>query len=246
MSENIFEKDKVLILCEGVSDIAFVFLLLNKILKCEYVNNYELSDLIKINTKFKDEYAWYENEDYYFLVASVKGCKNFNNFFELNIRETIKNKKYFSKIINIIDRDEKSIDEIEKSFKFDNLKFKNKKELINIYSTWSDEEYNISTFLNVVPFDKCGALEDAILDTIIAQGDKDIVEESINFIDSLDDNTKRYINKKRIISKAKVGVTFSLIAPDETFSSFSKRIDSLELDLEFTKETFPFLDLFIN
>lgn len=239
-------KEKILILCEGVSDIAFIYLLLNKILKCEYVKNRDISDLIKVDTKFDDEYSWYENDYYYFLVASVNGCQNFNNFFELNIKDTISNKKYFSKIIIVIDRDENSIDEIEKSFDFDGIEFKNGKELNNNYYMWPDEVYNICTFLNIIPFDKCGALEDVILETIEAQGDKDIVEKSRNFVDGLDDNIKRHISKKRMIPKAKPGVTFSLISPDKTFSCFSEKIDNLKLDLKSVEETFPFLKLFIK
>lgn len=126
----------------------------------------------------------------------------------------------FERVIIITDHDEIGT-ESEISKKVENIlaegnviitdKVSNDKWIECTYKNGHGKELQFQFLLLVIPFEKTGAMETFLLDAVSKKDeyDSEIIRKGNDFIDSIDPE-KRYLSKRRYITKAKFDVYFSV------------------------------------
>ena len=80
------------------------------------------------------------------------------------------------------------------------------------------KEIAVEILLLIVPFEQTGAMETFLLNAVAGEDeyDKEIINRGNTFVDSVDPE-KRYLTKRRYITKAKFDVYFSVRTAAEQF-----------------------------
>ena len=131
----------------------------------------------------------------------------------------------------IQDKDDKTNEEIEKSiYENANITFASNKWLnVQMSTAFTDQKSNFSTYLLVIPKEHSGALEDVVLDALSEDKMNElVVKRSIEYVDSIKDEAKLFLNKRRYISKAKLGVTFAIMSPEKVFSFINELLNEID------------------
>lgn len=86
------------------------------------------------------------------------------------------------------------------------------------YENGQGDHCNVKILLLVIPFEDTGAMETFLLDAVgkADSYDAQIISECNQFVDNVD-NQKKYLNKRRYITKAKFDVYFSVRTAAEQF-----------------------------
>ncbi|MBP5551249.1 MAG: hypothetical protein J6X93_04295 [Bacilli bacterium] len=230
-----------LVLCEGKTDaILLSYVLINqygyKPFKDENGDKKNLTPIFNSNL---NEYAyWYKNNNSFVLICSVDGCDNISEFFSKYIipiqKNDYKNENIFEKIVIIRDKDDKTNEEIEEVIlSKTNISFlSNKWEKVCIETKFDNINSFFLTYLLIIPIEHSGALEDVVL-TAFSEDDnkKIIVEKSCKFIDDIKQDASTYLVSRRLISKAKLGVTLAIMSPEKVFHF----IDEMLKNIDWTK-----------
>ena len=225
----------VVILVEGVSDIAFLNLYICNRYGFHFVNIYNLEEIDK---RMSGNVYQSNNSSQRLYLFSTDGKDRMQKAFE-NIKPLIFNQNigYF---IVIVDSDQDDPNELTDILAFEQLKLL-PNQWIPYQSNKGFEDVNLQIYLRVIPEGKCGALETVLLDSM-RQDEPDIVNISIQFVDSLNNDQNKYIKSPRLKLKAKTGVVFNLLAPDKTFDSLTKKFKLINLEADSIQENFSFLD----
>ena len=214
---------KSIILCEGSSDFSLLQYYMRKVYGWEYSNSHTINlDNIRRSATFRKEAD----------LMSIGGCGGCNRIIpalgdvlESNTITTAG--EQFDKVVIITDRDE-----IETEDKFiDDIQALCDEYQINLLDTlendkWISAEYEnghgrkqlLQLLLLVIPFEETGAMETFLLNAI-AQNDEydaEIIRKSNQFVDNIDQE-KRYLTKRRYITKSKFDVYFSVRTAAEQF-----------------------------
>ncbi len=214
---------KSIILCEGSSDFTLLQYYMRKVYGWEYSNSHTINlDNIRRSATFSKEAN----------LMSIGGCGGCNRIIpalgdvlESNTITTAG--EQFDKVVIITDRDE-----IETEDKFiDDIKALCDEYQINLLDTlvndkWISAEYEnghgrkqlLQLLLLVIPFEETGAMETFLLNAIAQDDgyDAEIIRKSNQFVDNIDQE-KRYLKKRRYITKAKFDVYFSVRTAAEQF-----------------------------
>ncbi|MBQ6783916.1 MAG: hypothetical protein IJP63_07940 [Acholeplasmatales bacterium] len=231
-----------LILCEGKSDAIIISYLMIKKYGFEYNADKEFNKNMtpKIDEKGDVSVNWYtrSNGDN-LMICGVGGFNNISKFFDKYISSIqladYNDEKIFSKILIVCDRDnntsEKIEDAVNNNIEKIEVNFKN--------SIWNRVDYNsdfnvkksFNSYLLIIPTSEEGALEEVVLKALAENDDSScIVKSSISFVDNIREDASKYLNKKRYISKAKVGVTFAVMFPEKLFNFIDEILKSIEWD----------------
>ncbi|WP_432300582.1 DUF3226 domain-containing protein [Anaerobutyricum soehngenii] len=164
-----------------------------------------------------------EKESNSLLIGGAGGCSRIiscaDYILKVNNTSAKEDEKY-TKIVVVTDRDEVTTEEdfLDK-FKdvLDNRAISYPEELVS--NQWMDvvqkngkgKDISIKILLLIIPFEETGAMETFLLKAISDQDeyDKRIIEKGNYFVDEIDPE-KRYLNKRRYITKAKFDVYFSV------------------------------------
>ena len=139
----------------------------------------------------------------------------------------------FQKIIVIRDKDEDNISDIETNIQ-DCLqpistRIQNDTWIKGYYKDSFNVDRTIDVLGLVIPFDKDGALENVLLDSLKEdESKKEIVERSEVFVEQIKDCAKEFIINPRMELKAKLGVTFAVLSPMKVFSFIDEIIRTVE------------------
>ena len=208
---------KNIILCEGSTDFALIQYYMRK----AHAWKDENPNGITCGKKVKYQRTLSKGRD----TLSVGGCGGcsqiipvFDSILEINTLSDIN--EAIDKIVIITDRDEIGtetdfISEIEKVLVERNFKLET-----NIQNNvWTSVEYsngrnrkvNAQILLLVIPFEDTGAMETFLLKAIAQRDSYDaaIINKCTNFVDTVDVE-KRYLSKRRYITKSKFDVYFSI------------------------------------
>ena len=214
---------KSIILCEGSSDFTLLQYYMRKVYGWEYSNSHTINlDNIRRSATFSKEAD----------LMSIGGCGGCNRIIPalgdvLESNTIATSGEQFDKVVIITDRDE-----IETEEKFiDDIKALCDEYQINLLDTlendkWVSAEYEnghqrkqlLKLLLLVIPFEETGAMETFLLNAI-AQNDEydaEIIKKSNQFVTDIDPE-KRYLKKRRYITKAKFDVYFSVRTAAEQF-----------------------------
>lgn len=231
-----------LLICEGTSDAILYGYYLIKKFDWKFVEkNNRPKFLTNINLKENQSYDIYKKDGRFLVIVSAGGVSRYkeiwNNFKFFNSLQS--ESQRINKIVMIRDRDVCSDEEVLKYFQ-DIIKEKevilneiNKYSIVNDF----DESVAISIIPLVIPDDKAGALETAILDSLSSsEVYKIIVKESNMFVVGTKEKVKNLdreiLKENRMLLKATLSSFFSIISPMRIF----EKIDKILLDYKWHED----------
>lgn len=221
-----------LILCEGKSDAILLSYYLEKTCNWFHKDKFRKKNIKVSETKGESSF-WYSRENEDLLICGVGGKNNFESFFKEKIYPMIIDSDEFTRIAIVVDHDNSDIQSITDSFKsflqplFTEIK--NNEWVRGFYKNSFKENKTIDFLLIIIPAEKEGALETLLLDSIAEnEYDKEIVKQCIGFVDTVQPIANNYLNKKRLIKKAYLGVVWAIQYPQKIFSFIDQQIRSVK------------------
>ena len=214
---------KGMIICEGSTDS----ILLQYFLRTVYAWK-DTKDRIPLSRQFKT-FRILKKESRTLCIGGIGGVGKVKEKFEyiLEINSISADDEAYDKIIILTDRDETTTEEnfcadiqqiLEDRHVQISQKIQNDKWLQCKMHNGQGKEISVDFLLLVIPFEKTGAMETFLLDAIAKEDayDASIIRQGNAFIDSIDPD-KRYLSKRRYITKAKFDVYFSVRTAAEQF-----------------------------
>ena len=226
---------KNIILCEGSTDFALIQYYMRKV----HAWKDENPNGITCGNKVKYQRTLSKGSDT-LSIGGCGGCSQIIPVFDsiLEINTLSDTNEAFDKIVIITDRDEieteaEYIGEIEKVLAERNFKLET-----NIQNNvWTNVEYNngrnrkenAQILLLVIPFEDTGAMETFLLKAIAQKDsyDANIISECNKFVNAVDAE-KRYLTKRRYITKAKYDVYFSIRTAVDQFQQRQNLLKNVE------------------
>lgn len=166
-------------------------------------------------------------------TVSIIGCGGCNRLipclnYELMLNSVSALGEAYDKIVIITDRDEvlteqEFSEQIEYQIKVYNGKYSglitNNEWMEFSFINGYGDELKTKLLMLVIPFEETGAMETFLLNAIAEQDeyDKYIINQCNAFVDNVD-NQRKYLNKRRYITKAKFDVYFSVRTSVEQFN----------------------------
>ena len=216
---------KSCIICEGTTDCFFLEYFMMKVYswKDDKIKNTQVAS-------FNNGNKWKRNffqEGKMLTILESDGSTNLpfklGEVLQYNLSGI--DEEFYQKIVIFTDNDEvgtysiwkKNIEKILKMFKISFTVAD------NVYTckvtNFAEESISFSIILVLVPFDENGAIETFLLNSIKKKDayDGDIIDKGNHFVDTVDEE-KKYLNHRRIITKAKFDVYFSIRTPYKAFA----------------------------
>lgn len=213
------------ILCEGSID----FVLLQHFMRRTYQWEYKSNKQINIAGQSARECTLQKDDN----TVSIIGCGGCNRLipclnYELMLNSVSALGEAYDKIVIITDRDEvlteqEFSEQIEYQIKVYNGKYSglitNNEWMEFSFINGYGDELKTKLLMLVIPFEETGAMETFLLNAIAEQDeyDKYIINQCNAFVDNVD-NQRKYLNKRRYITKAKFDVYFSVRTSAEQFN----------------------------
>lgn len=213
------------ILCEGSTD----FVLLQHFMRRTYQWEYKSNKQINIAGQSARECTLQKDDN----TVSIIGCCGCNRLipclnYELMLNSVSALGEAYDKIVIITDRDEvlteqEFSEQIEYQIKVYNGKYSglitNNEWMEFSFINGYGDELKTKLLMLVIPFEETGAMETFLLNAIAEQDeyDKYIINQCNAFVDNVD-NQRKYLNKRRYITKAKFDVYFSVRTSAEQFN----------------------------
>lgn len=221
-----------LILCEGLTDAAFLSCYLERVSGWKYSGKSPENLDIK-EKEHNESVEWYQKDDENLLICGVGGKDNLGSFFNSRIYPPLVRVNAFGKIVFITDRDDRTVDEIEKalveSVEGCITSLCDREWRSNVYVDGYGLEHCVDVLLLVIPKAYAGALESIMLESIAEDPyDKNIVDKAAVFAQQMRFEADKYIKSSRLQLKAQLGITWAVQSPDRTFKTISQRIKSVQ------------------
>ena len=213
------------IICEGSTDFA----LLQYYLRKAYGWDDCKEKILQGSSKFNRVRTLKKNNDTV-SIGGVGGSSKiipcFKSLLDSN-RISAQPEEVFDKIVIITDRDEWQTEEEIKSQVTSSLaEYSIVTEQTIEHDKWlkcscrngRGQEIEFSILLLIIPFETTGAMETFLLEAVAKKDTYDaaIIEKGNKFVDGID-TERRYLNKRRFITKAKFDVYFSVRTAAEQF-----------------------------
>ena len=212
------------ILCEGSTDFVLLQYYMRKVHGWEYKKNDNV--LIK---GYKARKCVLKKDRSELNIIGCGGCSRIPEGlqFILDSNSLSAEDEAYDRIVIITDRDE-----VETESEFETIiatelgkqqiewkdDISNDKWIDFHYENGQGDNCNAKLLLLVIPFEDTGAMETFLLDAIGKANpyDAKIISDCNQFVDNVD-NQKKYLNKRRYITKAKFDVYFSVRTAAEQF-----------------------------
>ncbi len=234
-----------LMLVEGVSDVQLISYYLQNV----YGWKYEKENNLKIVPL--DEHDHIENLSKggsQLILCGVGGNARFAHFIDKHRINSMIIEHEISSVMVVTDRDEESILKIVRRINsmFENISYRQGEWINNVVEDLFGQKKKIDTFLLIISADKKGALESVIIDALKdIQEESPLIEEVIQFIESLKENLVPELNRINNANKATIGTFFSIIDSKHAMRSFVTYVSKIDWSKsESLKKLFsPFMDL---
>lgn len=215
---------KSIIICEGSTDFVLLQYFMRRAHQWE---DYRKPDILNNNFKMIRELKRGTDS---LLIGGAGGCSRIIPCADyiLGINTKANFGEEYNNIIVITDRDEVSTEEeFLNNFGeiIDNRVIERSGEMVA--NQWIDVvqkngmglDISVRILSLIIPFETTGAMETFLLNAIAEENeyDKDIIEKGNHFVDEIDPE-RRYLNKRRYITKAKFDVYFSVRTSAEQFN----------------------------
>ena len=215
-----------IILCEGKTDAVLLGYYIDKICRFTHTNE-KINKEITIDKKRSNEFfEWHTRNKNCLAIWGVGGKDCFKLAIEefYNVLKKSSDTLTYRQFIIVCDRDIEKDNEIilskySKYFTQSSIILANnqlhKGEFLNSFG----QSRSINTFALVIPQDKLGALENALLDSIKEDKyDRNIVENGEKFVKETRLVARKYISSDRLELKAKLSSVFAIMSPEKVFN----------------------------
>lgn len=212
-----------IIICEGSTDSILLQYFLRKAYGWE-----DTSERIPLSRKFRT-FRKLKKEERTLCIGGSGGASQIEDKFDyiLELNSFATNGEEYNKIIILTDRDEVDT-EVDFCTKISRIltartvytdqTIKNNEWVHCKMKNGQGKEISVDLLLLVIPFEQTGAMETFLLDAIAEMDtyDNTIIKQGNVFVDSVDPD-KRYLSKRRYVTKAKFDVYFSVRTAAEQF-----------------------------
>lgn len=219
-----------LILVEGVSDVQLISYYLQNV----YGWNYEKTNKLRIDPRDKNEHIESLSKDgNQLILCGVGGNGKFAHFVKQHCINNMMVEQEISSLVVVTDRDEDSTAKIagtiKSSFENINISFRAGEWIKNEIEDSFGQKKFIDTYLLIIPPNQKGALENVIIDALkeIPEETK-LIQEVIQFIDSLKKGIVPELNQINKANKATVGTFFSVRHPKQAMRNFGAFISKID------------------
>ena len=226
---------KSIILCEGSTDSILLQYFMRKVYGWQDNKSNE-----RANSKFLKQIRTLTKENNKLSIAGC-GCSGrilpgLSYILEYNSLSS--ESEAYDKIVILTDRDEvitetEFAQEIEKVLHQKNMEFNdnpvNNHWIECTYKNGHGKNCKFSLLMLVIPFEETGAMETFLLNVISENDeyDAEIIRKCNSFVDNVD-SEKRYLSKRRNITKAKFDVYFSVRTAAEQFAERQNILKNVE------------------
>lgn len=218
-----------LMLVEGVSDVQLISCYLQNV----YGWIHEKNNTLGIRPMdVSDHIESLSKDGNQLVLCGVGGNGKFEQFVDQhrinNMLETTDN---IASVMVVTDHDEDSVPKIRRNINnsFEKVSFEPGKWRDNDITDSFGQKKNIKTYLLIVPADKKGALENVIIDALKdIPEEKELIEEVINYIDSLKITMLPDLQQTNKANKATVGTYFSVKYPKHALRSFGIVVSKID------------------
>ncbi len=234
-----------LVLVEGVSDVQLISYYLQNVYGWKHEKSNKLGIVPLDEREHIESLSKNGNQ---LILCGVGGNGKFAHFVERHRVNSMIIEQDISSLMVVIDRDEDSDAKIGRVIN-------NSLEKISVkVGQWMDNEIkdlfgltkNINTYLLIIPQNEKGALERVIINALNdIPAETDLIQEVVQFIDSLKGELVPELNQTNKANKATVGTFFSVRDPKNAMRSFGIFISKIDWSKsESLKELFlPFMYL---
>ncbi len=212
------------ILCEGKTDAVLISYYLIKVNNWQFKAKPQIK--VPISENSNQSASWYTLANNDLLIWGVGGKNNFNNAIRDILEINKLSENAFENIIIVTDRDASEADsDIADSLKNEFCKV-NENDSFSLHNReWTSFNYTnsfqtkctMNTSCLIIPFEKSGALETFLLDSLREDIEKrEIIDSCIKFVNGID--STKYVNTDRLKLKSQLGVTFAIFSPEKVFT----------------------------
>lgn len=214
---------KSIIICEGSTDSVLLQYFLRKAYDWQDTKN-----RIPLSSKFKT-FRELEKDGRILCIGGSGGVGKIKEKLDyiLELNSLAANNEEYGKIIILTDRDEVDTEadfctEIKRVLSERSIQtqqeIKNDEWAFCKMKNGHGKEIAVEILLLIVPFEQTGAMETFLLNAVAGEDeyDKEIINRGNTLVDSVDPE-KRYLTKRRYITKAKFDVYFSVRTAAEQF-----------------------------
>ena len=235
------------IICEGPSDAEFVSLYIETLLGYQEDRN-QAARYVFSAIKSRFYYLVGPNRDA--LVCSCGGCNNIERMYNNVVLPEIKGRGIESRVIVMIDRDNKTDNECYNLVPFSEVSL--------IINNWINGSINgpfvsngipntirYRSYFSVIPATSSGAFENVLIVSIY-NNEYDIANEVTAFFSSLSAPARIHINTSRREIKAKLDTMIVLIDPERIHSTLKDMFAVINLNDPNIVQNFSFLSDIVN
>jgi hypothetical protein len=217
-----------LMLVEGVSDVQLISYYLQEVYGWKHEKRNNLGIVPMDEHDHIESLSKNENQ---LVLCGVGGNGRFAHFVEQHRINSMIIEREISSLMVVTDRDADSIGKIGRRINssLKSISIKAGEWMNNIIEDSFGQQKLIDTYLLIVPGDKTGALENVIIDALKdIPEETELIQEVLQFIDSLKAELVPELEQANRADKATVGTFFSVRDPQNAMRSFGVFISKIE------------------
>ena len=218
------------IICEGMTDAILVNYYLGRTQGWQFTGK-NLPFNFPMKNKATETGNWYAKEKDFCGIWGIGGKSNLDYALSEIIRIAEISADRVQRVVVMMDRDdekseEETIKTVEKHFKSSTPLENNKWASLALTDSFG-KTCSIELLPLVIPFDRYGALETFLLDSLAVQDehDKYVIDAARNFVKSL--ISAKYLPTERLKLKAELGVTFAVFSPQKVFTPLHALLEQI-------------------
>lgn len=215
-------------LVEGVTDIQLISYYLQKVYGWKYEKNNNLGIVPLDEHDHIESLSKNENQ---LILCGVGGNGRFAHFIERHRINIMIVEREVSSLMVVTDRDEDTIGKVVRRVNglLQGISIKVGEWTENILNDLFGQKKSIATYLLIIPAEKTGALENVIIDALKdIPGESALIQEVIQFIESLKNEIVPELEQTNKANKATVGAFFSVWDPQNAMRSFGTFISKID------------------
>lgn len=217
-----------LVLVEGVSDVQLISYYLQNV----HGWNHERNNILGIEPLNEHEHIESLSKDgNQLILCGVGGNGKFGYFVEQHLVNNMLIEQDISSLMVVTDRDEASDANVRRVINnsFEKIAVNAGQWKDNVIEDSFGQRKHIDTYLLIIPANEKGALERVIIDALNdIPEETDLIQEVIQFIDSLKRGLVPELNQTNKANKATVGTFFSVKNPKNAMRSFGIFISKID------------------
>lgn len=217
-----------LVLVEGVTDVQLISYYLQNVFEWKHID----ANILGMRPLDKSEHIESLSKDgNQLILCGVGGNSKFASFIKNHRINELIVVNDISSLMVVTDRDTDSNAKIKRTVRsaLPDVSIDIGKWTTDNITDSFGQSKNISTYLLIIPENDQGALEKVVIDSLLDMAqEKDLMQEVVQFIDSLKQSAAPELSQVNKANKATVGTFFSVRFPKNAMRSFGIHISKID------------------